>query len=155
MTEKTCASHLLLESLFKCHSDYCFSVAKSCQLFETPWPVAHQAPLSSTSSQNLLKFMSIESVMLSNCLTVLSAVVPFFSLQPFPPSGSFSMTWLFAWGGLSTGASDSASVLPKNIKGGSPLGLTGLISLQIKGLLRVFSSTIIWKHQFFNTQHSL
>ena len=76
-----------------------------------------------------------------------SSVVPFSShLQSFPASGSFQMSQLFTSGGQSIGASASASVLPMNIQGWFPLGLTGLISLQFKGLSRVFSSTTIWKH---------
>ena len=74
--------------------------------------------------------------------TILSSVVPFSSwLQSFPVSGSFQMTWIFASGGQSVEASASASVLPMNIQGWLPLGLTGLISLLSKGLSRVFSST--------------
>ena len=65
------------------------------------------------------------------------------------------MSWIFATGGQSIGALASASVLPMNIQGWFPLGLTGLISLESKGLSRVFSSTTIWKHQFFSTQSSL
>ena len=75
--------------------------------------------------------------------------------QSFPASGSSPMSQLFASGSQSTGASASASVLPVNIQGWFPLGLTGLISLQSKGLSRVFSSTKIWKHQFFGIQLSL
>ena len=75
--------------------------------------------------------------------------------QSFPASKSFPTSWLFASGGQSTGASVSASVLPMNILGWYPLGLTGLISLLSKGLSRVFSSTTIWKHQFSGTQPSL
>ena len=79
--------------------------------------------------------------------TVSSSVVPFFScLQSFPASGSFPMSHLFASGSQILGA--SASVLPVNIQGWFPLGLTGLISLLSKGLLRVFSSTTVWRHQF-------
>ena len=74
--------------------------------------------------------------------------------QSFPASGSFPMSQLFASGGQSSGASTSASVLPKNIQSWLPWGLTGLISLQPKGLSRVFSSTTIWKHQFFGAQPS-
>ena len=74
--------------------------------------------------------------------TISSSVNPFSScLQSFPPSGSFLMIWLFALGGQSIGASTAASVLPKNIQGWSPLGLTGLISLLPKGLSRVFPSS--------------
>ena len=86
--------------------------------------------------------------------TTSSSVVPFPScLQSFLASGSFSKSWLFASGGQSIGA--SASVLPLNIQGWIPLGLTGLISLMPKGLSRVFSSTTVWKHQFFGAQPSL
>ena len=84
------------------------------------------------------------------------SVVPFSScLQSFPASGSFPVIWLFASGGYSIGASASASVLPVSIQGWFPLGLTGLISLQSKGLLVIFNSTAIWKHQFFGAQPSL
>ena len=83
-------------------------------------------------------------------------VIPFSScLQSFPVSGSFPLSWLLASGDQSTGASPSASVLPINIQDWFPLGLTSLISLQSKGLSTVFSSTTIWKHQFFSSQPSL
>ena len=72
--------------------------------------------------------------------------------QSFPAARSFPVSWLFVSGGQSIGASASASVLPKNIQGWFPLGLTGLISLQSKGLSRVFSSTTVWKHQCFGIQ---
>ena len=82
--------------------------------------------------------------------TISSSVIPFSScLQSFPASGSFPMSHLFAWGGQSIGASASASVLPMNIQDWFPLRLTGLISLESKGLSRVFSNTIVQKHQFF------
>ena len=85
-----------------------------------------------------------------------SCVVPFSScLQFSPASGSFPMSQLFASGGQSIGASASALVLPMNIQGWSSLVLIGLISLLSKGLSRVFSSTTIWKHQFFGAQPSL
>ena len=84
------------------------------------------------------------------------SVVPFSScLQSFPASGSFLMSWLFTSGGQGIGVSASASVLPRNIQGWFPLGLTGWISLQSKGLSRVFSNTTVQKHQFFGTQPSL
>ena len=77
--------------------------------------------------------------------TISSSVVPFSScLQCFPASGSFPMSQLFAAGGQSIGASASASVLPMNIQAWFPLGLTCLISLQAKGLSRVFSNTTFW-----------
>ena len=87
--------------------------------------------------------------------TISSSAALFFCLQSFPASGSFPMSQLFASGGQSIGASALASVLPMNIQGWFPLELTGLISLQSKGLSRVFSSTTIQKHQFFSIQPSL
>ena len=75
-------------------------------------------------------------------------------LQSFPASGSFPVSQLFISGGQSIVASTSATVLPMNIQGWFPLVLTSLISLQSKGLSRVFCSTAIWKHQFFGTQPS-
>ena len=77
------------------------------------------------------------------------------SHQGSPPSGSFLMSQFFATGGQSTGASASASVLPMNIQDWFPLGWTGWISLQSKGLSLVFSNTIVQKHQFFSAQFSL
>ena len=88
--------------------------------------------------------------------TISSSVTPFSShLQSFPAPGSFQMSQLFAWGGQSIGVSALASVLPMNIQGWFPLGLTGWISLQSKGLSRVFSNTTVQKHQFFSVQLSL
>ena len=87
--------------------------------------------------------------------TTSSSVVPFSScLQSFPASGSFPMNQ-FASGGQSIGASVSTSVLPTNIQDWFPLGWTGWISLQFKGLSRVFSNTTVQKHQFFGAQPSL
>ena len=87
--------------------------------------------------------------------TISSSVVPYSSCpQSFPASGSFPRSWLFASGGQSIGVLTLASVLPMIIQCWFPLGLIGLISLQSKGLSRVFSSTIVWKHQFFGTQPS-
>ena len=86
---------------------------------------------------------------------IASSVVPFSSCpQSLPASESFPMSQLFAWGSQSTGVSASASFLPKNTQGWSPLGWTGWISLQSKGLSRVFSNTTGQKHQFFGTQLS-
>ena len=102
------------------------------RLSETPCAAAHQAFLSFSISQNLLKLMSIEAVMLS----ILSSVTPFsFCLKSFPASGSFSVSQFFTSGGQSARASASASVLPMNVQGWFPSGLTGLISLQSKGLM--------------------
>ena len=84
-----------------------------------------------------------------------SSVVPFSSCpQSLPASESFPMSQLFIWGGQSTGVSALASFLPKNTQDWSPLGWTGWISLQSKELSRVFSNTIVQKHQFFGTQLS-
>ena len=88
--------------------------------------------------------------------TISSSVTPFSShLQSFPASGSFLMSQFCASGGQSIGTLASASVLPVNIQGLFPLGLTGLISLQSKGHSRVFSNTTVQKHPFFGTQLSL
>ena len=123
------------------------------QLFATLWTTACQASLSITNSRSLLKLMPIESVMLSNHLIL---YCPFSScLQSFPASGSFPMSQLFAWGGQSIGVSASTSVLPMNTQDWSPLGWTGCISLQSKGLSKVFSNTTVQKHQFFGAQLSL
>ena len=80
---------------------------------------------------------------------------PFSCLQSFPASGSFQMSQLFASGGQSIGVSVSASVLPVNIQDLFPLGLASLISLQSRGLSRVFSNTTVQKHQFFGTHLTL
>ena len=96
-----------------------------------------------TNSQSLPKLMSIESVMPSNHLI---SVVPFSScLQSFPVSGSFPVSPFFTSGSQSIGVSASASVLQMSIQDWSPLRLTGLISLQSKGLSRVFSNTTVQK----------
>ena len=126
----------------------------SClQLFAIPWTEACQASLPFTISQSLLKLISTESVMPCNPLILYH---PFFScLHSFPASGSFPMSWLFTSGGQSIGASAWESVLPVNIQSRFLVGLTGLISLQPKELSRVFSSTMVWKFQFFGAQPSL
>ena len=88
--------------------------------------------------------------------TIWSSVIPFSScLQSFPASGSFPMSQFFTSGDQNIGALASASILPMNIQDWFPLGLTGWISLQSKGLLRVLSSTTVQKHQFFSAQLSL
>ena len=87
--------------------------------------------------------------------TISSSIIPFSScLQSFPASGSFQMSQLFASSSQSIGVSAAASVLPMNSQDSSPLGWTGWISLQSKGLSRVFSNTKVQKHQFFSTQLS-
>ena len=88
--------------------------------------------------------------------TISSSVNPFSShLQSFPASGSFQTSQLFTSGGQSIGVSASTSVLPMNTQDCSPLGWTGWVSLQSKGLSRVFSNTTVQKHQFFFVQLSL
>ena len=108
---------------------YCFPVTKSCLTLCT---AAHQASLSFTISRSLLKFMPIESVMLFNHLILCCHLLLLPSKDP--ASGSFPMSQFFASGGQRIGASASASLLPMNIQGWFPLGLTGLISLLSKGL---------------------
>ena len=84
-----------------------------------------------------------------------SSVIPFSSCpQSLPASESFPKSQLFAWGGQSTGVSALASFLPKKSQGWSPSEWTGCISLQSKGLSRVFSNTTVQKHQFFGAQPS-
>ena len=140
-----------------CHSKP-FQVASSVQslscvrLFATPWTVACQTSLSITNSQSLLKLMSIELVMLSNHLILCR---PLLLPSIFPKSRSFQMSQLFTLGGQSTGFSASTSVLPVNTQDWFPLGWTGWISLQSKGLSRVFSNTTVQNHQFFGAQLSL
>ena len=119
----------------------------------TPRTAAHQASLTITNSRSLLKLMSIQWWCHP---TISSSIVPFSShLQSFPAPGSFPVSQFFALGGQSIGASASASVLPINIQSWFPLGLSGCISLQPKGLSRVFSNTTVQQHQFFSVQFSL
>ena len=113
------------------------------RFFATPLTSACQASLSFTISQSLLKLMSIKSVMASNHLIFCHI---FSYLQSSQTSGSFPVSQLFTTGGQSIGASASASVLPVNFQDWFPLGLIGLISLQFKGLSRVFSPA---PHLFF------
>ena len=110
-----------------------------------PMDCSTAGPPSFMISWSLLKFMSIESVMLSNHLILCH---PFLLLPlSFPASGSSPVNPLFASGGRSIGASALVAVLPVNIQGCFPLGLTDLISLQFRGLSRVFSSTTVLKLQ--------
>ena len=121
-------------------------------LFVTPCTAARQASLSVTNSQSLLKLMSVESVMPSNHLILCHPLLLLPSV--FPTSGSFQMSQFFALGGQHIGVSASASVLPMNIQDWFPLGWTGWISLQSKGLSRLFSNTTVQRHQFFGAQLS-
>ena len=136
-------------------SDFRFSsvqLLSRVQLFATPWIAARQASLSITNSQSSLRLTSIESVMPSSHLIL---VVPLSSCpQSLQASESFLMSQLFAWDGQSTGLSTLASFLPKKSQGWSPSGRISWISLQSKGLSRVFSNATVQMHQFFSAQSS-
>ena len=126
----------------------------SCvRLFATPWTAAHQASLSITNSQSFLKLMSIKSVMPSNhpilCppLLLLPSIFP--SIRVFSNESVLHIRWPKYW------SFSFNIVLPMTIQNRFPLGLTGWISLQSKGLSRVFSNTTVQKHQFFGAQFSL
>ena len=107
------------------------------------WPHGRQTPLSSTIFWSMVKFVSIELMMLCDHLILCCLLLLLPSL--FPTSGSFPASQFFISGGQSIGASASASILPMNIWDWFPLGLTDLISLQSKGLSRVFFSTTVSK----------
>ena len=121
-------------------------------LFVTPWTVARQASLSITNSWSLLKLLSFESMMPSNhfilCLPLLLLPSIFPSIRIFSNESVLCIRW------PKFRDSASASVLPKKLQDWFPIWLTGLISLQSKGLSRVFSNTIVQKHQFFCAQLS-
>ena len=121
-------------------------------LFTTPWIAACQASLSITNFRSSLRLRSIESVMPSSHLIL---CCPLLLLPPIPPSiRAFPMSQLFSCGGQSTEVSALASFFPKNIHDQSSLEWTSWISLQFKGLWRVFSNTTVQKHQFFDAQLS-
>ena len=133
---------------------YAFSSVQSlsCVQLVTPWIAARQASLSVTNSRSLLKPMSIELVIPSSHLILCR---PLLFLPPIPPSirvFSNESTLCMRW--QSTGVLALASFLPKKSQGWSPLGWTGWIFLQSKGLSRVFSNTTVQKHQLFSTQLS-
>ena len=122
------------------------------RLFATPWTAASQANLSIINSQSLLKLMSIELVMPSNHLIFCLPLLLLPSI--FPSIRGFSVSQYFASGDQSFEVSTLASVLPMNIQDWFSLKLTGLISLQSKGLSGVFSHTTVQKNQFFSVQPS-
>ena len=140
--------------MLKTRQPCCCSVAQSCptlcdlMLFSTPSSsVRHYSPWVCSNSCPLSWWCHP---------TISSSVAPFSSyLQSFTASGSFPKSQFFASGGQSIVVSASASVLPMNIQDWFPLGWTGWVSLQSKGLSRVFSSTTVRKCQFFDTQASL
>ena len=125
------------------------SVTQSCLTLATPWTSAHQTSLSITNSQSSPKLMSTESVMPSSHLIL---CCPFLLLPAiFPSISVFQMSQLFPSGGQNVGVSASTSVLPMNTQDWSPWGWTCWMSLQSKGLSRVFSNTTVQKHQFFGS----
>ena len=136
---------------------FCFcSVTKLCLTLCAPWTAAHQASLSFTISQSLLKFVSISQWCY---LTISSSAAPFsFCLQSFPASRSFSMSQFFTSGSQSNEASASASLLPMNIQGWFLLGLTGFDLLAVQGTLKSFfqlhglKASILWCSVFFMVQ---
>ena len=148
---------LFMEGKFKTNSSLIFTSDQirsvqllSCvRLFVTPWIAAHQASLSITNSRSSPRLRSIESVMPSSHLIL---CLPFSSCpQSLPAAESFPMSQLFTWGSQSTGVSALASVLPKKSQGWSPSEWTGWISLQSKGLSRVWPKAYLVYFQFYFT----
>ena len=133
----------------------CCSFTQSCLTLCDPMDCKNQASMSFTISWSLLTLMSIESVMPSNHPVPCHPLLLLPSIFPSIFPRSFPMSHLFTSGGQCIGASTSASVLLMNIQVWFSLGWTGWISLQCKGLSRVFSNTTVQKHQFFDTQPSL
>ena len=124
----------------------------SAQFFVTPWIIAYPSSLSIINFQSLPKLMSIKWWCHP---AILSSVVPFSSCPlSLTASGSYPMSQLLAWGDQSIEVSASISVLPMNTQDWSPSEWTGWISMQSKGLSRVFSNTTVQKHQFFGAQLS-
>ena len=149
---RTSAQWLWVSSTMLCSRFSSVQSLSHVRLFATPWITARQASLFMTNSQSSPKLMCIELVMPSSHS---SSIVPISTCpQSLPASGSFPMSQLFLWGGQSIQISASASVLPMNTEDWSPLGWTGWMSLQSKGLSRVFSNTTVQKHQFFSAQLS-
>ena len=146
------ALHIFKQLLYKKNNFQLSLVAQSSPTVCNPMsrsmpglPVHHQFP----------EFMQTHVHRVSDDIQPSHPVVPFSSCpQSFPASESFPVSQLFAWGGQSIGVSASASVLPMNTQDWSPLEWTGWISLQSKGLSRVFSNTTVQKHQFFGAQPS-
>ena len=129
------------------------SVASHVRLFATPWNVAHQASLSIKLPESIQSHVHWVGDAIQPSYPLLSPSPP--ALNLFPALGSFPVSQLFASGDQSIGVSASTSVLPMNTQDWPPLGWTGWISLQSKGLSRVFSNTTVQKHPFFGTQLSL
>ena len=134
------------------HIALCVWVAQSCPTLQ-PHELQHARPPCPSPSPGVHSNSHPSSQWCHPSIS--SSVVPFSSCpQSLPASGSFPKSQLFAWGGQNTGASALASFLPKNTQRWSPLEWTSWISLQSKGLSRVFSNTTLQKHQFFSAQLS-
>ena len=144
---------ILQTCFYLCFNRWCCSVTQSCPTLWDPWTAACQASLFFIISRSLLKLISTELVMPSTHLILCYPLLLLLSI--FPSITVSFMSQFFSSGDQIIGDSSSASVLPMNIQGWFPLGLTGLISLQSKGLSRVFSNTTVQKHQFFSAQLSL
>ena len=161
-TREFCQALLLLRkfwsyvfwSIEDCYSFCIFIISvqslSRVYLIVTPWTAASQASMSITNSQSLFKLISIELVMPSNHLILCCPLLLLPSI--FPSIRVFSMSQFFTSGGQNIGVSASESVHPMNIQDWFLLGLSGWISLQSKGLSRVFSNTTVQKPQFFGTQ---
>ena len=152
-----CKSHPALRSPTDCSTpgtsvlkvmffQFSSSVMSDCDPMDTRPPCPSPTPRVYSNSSPLSRWCHP---------TISSSVVPFSYLQSFQVSGSFQMSRLFTSGGQIIRVSVSASVFPMNIQDWFPLGWTGWISLQSKGLSRVFSNTTVQKHKFFSTQLSL
>ena len=137
----------------KIHHVWFSSVTQSHWTLSSQWTAARQALMSITNSQSLLKFVSIPSVMPSKHLILCRPLL----LPPsiFPSIRVFPMSQFFASGGQSIGVSASTSVLLMNIRDWFPLGWTSWISLESKGLTRIFSNTRVLKQQIFSAQLAL
>ena len=134
------------------HSIVAVQSLSSVRLSVTPWTAALQLPCPSSSPRACSNTCPLSRW----ChLTILSCWPLLVLPSIFPSIRVFSKSQLFPSGDQSIGASALASVLPMNIQGWFPLGLIGLIPLLSRGLSRVFSSTTVWKHQFFGAQPSL
>ena len=149
--------YLCNSKIFALHISEFYSLQFSCSVMfdflRPPWTAACQASCPSSTPR---VYPNSSPLSRWSHPTISSSVVPFSSHpQFFPASGSFQISQLFTSGGQSIGVSVSTSVLPMNTQDWSPLGWTGWISLQSKGLLRLFSNTTVQKHQFFCARLSL
>ena len=148
----------IISITYKVYLNYIFSsVQFSCSVMsDSLWPHEPQHTRSAYPSPTARVYTNPCPLSLWCHPTISSSVVPFSSCsQSFPASWSFPMSQIFASGDQSIGVSASTSVLPMNTQVWSPLGWNGWISLQSKGLSRVFSNITVQKHQFFSTQLSL